>query len=138
MIRYLSPEWVTEFVRIVTSDHELQNRLEGALPAAPLGVTQLVLDGPDGDVCYHVSCTPTVITAGLGPANPENARFVQDHVTALSLATGTQNAQQAFITGHIRFEGDHQRLLDAEDLFVALDDALAPLRAVTDFGDVQR
>ena len=41
--------------------------------------------------------------------------------TAVAVATGTLNAQEAFVSGHIRLHGDQQRLLDSQPLFGALD-----------------
>ena len=41
--------------------------------------------------------------------------------TAVAVATGDLNAQEAFVSGHIRLFGDQQRLIDAQPVFGALD-----------------
>ncbi len=41
--------------------------------------------------------------------------------TAVAVATGALNAQEAFVNGQIRLRGDQQRLLDSQPLFGALD-----------------
>ena len=46
--------------------------------------------------------------------------------TAVAVATGTLNAQEAFVNGHIRLHGDQQRLLDSQSLFGALDSVFTP------------
>jgi putative sterol carrier protein len=47
------------------------------------------------------------------------------------VATGTLNAQQAFITGRIRLTGDQQKLLASTPVFVALDSVFATVREFT-------
>jgi hypothetical protein len=49
------------------------------------------------------------------------------------VATGNINAADAFINGHVRFQGDHQRLIDAQPLFAALDAVFARVRLRTAF-----
>ena len=44
----------------------------------------------------------------------------QDWDTAVAVATGELNAQEAFVTGRIRFQGDQQLLIESQPLFAAL------------------
>ena len=60
-------------------------------------------------------------------------RFVQDWETAVAVATGTLNAQEAFIGGRIRLTGDQQKLLDSQPLFRALDGVFNAVRPRTDY-----
>ena len=46
---------------------------------------------------------------------------MQDWETAVAVATGELNAQEAFIGGRIRLTGDQQKLLDSQPVFRALD-----------------
>ena len=55
--------------------------------------------------------------------------------TAVAVATGTLNAQEAFVTGQIRLRGDQQRLLDSQPLFGALDSVFTTVRAETEYDD---
>ena len=48
--------------------------------------------------------------------------------TAVAVATGALNAQEAFVNGHIRLFGDQQRLLDAQPVFGALDAVFTDVR----------
>jgi putative sterol carrier protein len=59
--------------------------------------------------------------------------FTQTYATAVGVATGNINAADAFINGHVRFQGDHQRLIDAQPLFAALDAVFARVRLRTAF-----
>ena len=51
--------------------------------------------------------------------------------TAVAVATGALNAQEAFIGGQIRLHGDQARLLAAQPVFGALDAVFADVRART-------
>jgi hypothetical protein len=70
---------------------------------------------------------------GPGAAEPEHVRMEQSWDTAVAVATGDLNAQDAFVNGHIRLYGDQQRLLDAQPIFGALDSVLAVLRERTEY-----
>jgi putative sterol carrier protein len=53
--------------------------------------------------------------------------------TAVAVATGELNAQEAFVNGHIRLFGDQQKLLDAQPVFGALDAVFTEVRRRTDY-----
>ena len=55
----------------------------------------------------------------------------QDWPTAVAVATGVQNAQEAFITGKILLFGDQQALMGAQPVFAALDTIFASVRQHT-------
>ena len=78
-------------------------------------------DGPEGDVTYHLQVGDGEARFGAGAAEPEHVRMEQTWDTAVAVATGDLNAQEAFVNGHIRLYGDQQRLLDAQPVFGALD-----------------
>ena len=126
-IRYLSLAWIRELTREVAESDELA-RLAGE---HTIGVTQVVTDGPEGDVTYHLQVGDGAATFGAGPADPEDVRMEQSWATAVGVATGALNAQQAFITGQIRLAGDQSKLMSAQPVFAALDAVFASVRQRT-------
>ena len=60
-------------------------------------------------------------------------RIEQEWDTAVAVATGQLNAQEAFINGRIRLTGDQQKLLDSQPVFGALDAVFANVRAGTEY-----
>ena len=70
---------------------------------------------------------------GAGAADPEDVRMEQDWETAVAVATGEMNAQDAFIGGHIRFTGDQQKLIEAQPVFGALDAVFSSVRQRTEY-----
>jgi putative sterol carrier protein len=51
--------------------------------------------------------------------------------TAVAVATGAMNAQEAFITGRILLFGDQQALMAAQPVFGALDQIFSSVRERT-------
>jgi hypothetical protein len=128
-VRYLSLAWIDELSRVVAGDDEMA-RLAAE---HEIGVTQVVSDGPEGDVVYHLQVVGGQARFGSGAAAPEHVRMEQSWDTAVAVATGELNAQHAFVNGHIRLYGDQQRLIDAQPVFGALDAVFTDVRTRTDY-----
>jgi putative sterol carrier protein len=107
--------------------------LAGLAHEHEIGLTQLVTGGPEGDVTYHLQVGGGSVAFAPGLADPEHVRMEQSWDTAVAVATGTLNAQEAFIGGQIRLHGDQGRLLAAQPVFGALDAVFADVRADTEY-----
>ena len=127
MIRYLSLDWINALAAEVASSEQMRTVAE----SHRIGVTQVVTDGPEGDVTYHLSVGDGEATFGAGVAEPEDVKMEQDWATAVAVATGELNAQEAFIGGRIRLYGDQQRLLESQPVFGVLDAVFATVRGHT-------
>lgn len=126
-VRYLSLDWLRELSREVAESETLTALAD----EHSIGVTQVVADGPEGNVIYHLQVGDGTAAFGAGPADPEHVRMEQDWDTAVAVATGELNAQEAFVTGRIRFYGDQQVLMDSQPVFGALDGVFASVRQRT-------
>lgn len=126
-IRYLSLEWIRELTREVADSERLAELAE----QHPIGVTEVVTAGPEGDFTYHLQVGDGIARFGAGPADPEDVRIEQTWQTAVGVATGATNAQQAFITGEIRVTGDQAKLIEAQPVFAALDGVFSSVRERT-------
>lgn len=127
MIRYLSLDWISALSDEVDASDQMRTVAE----SHRIGVTQVVTDGPEGDVTYHLSVGEGEAVFGAGPAEPEDVKMEQDWDTAVAVATGELNAQEAFIGGRIRLYGDQQLLLESQPVFGALDAVFATVRERT-------
>lgn len=123
-IRYLSLDWINALTAEVAASEHMRDVAEHH----SIGVTQVVSDGPEGDVTYHLVVGDGEAAFGAGPADPEHVKMEQSWQTAVDVATGDLNAQEAFINGHIRLFGDQQKLLDSQPVFGALDAVFASVR----------
>ena len=127
-VRYLSLEWIDALTQAVASNEAI-----AAIAADhPVGITQTVTGGPEGDVTYHLQVTNGQASFGPGAAFPEDVRFEQDWETATAVATDKLNAQQAFITGRIRLYGDQEKLVASTPVFAALDAVFSTVRQFTE------
>lgn len=128
-VRYLSLEWIAALTQEVGTSEAL------AAVAADhtIGVTQVVSDGPEGTVVYHLQVRDGKARFGAGPADPEEVRMEQAWDTAVAVATGTLNAREAFISGRIRLAGDQQLLLASQPVFAALDTVFSQVRRHTEY-----
>jgi hypothetical protein len=128
-VRYLSLEWIDALSREVAASDALTE----LAATHTVGITQVVSNGPEGNVLYHLQVGDGRAAFGPGAADPEDVRFEQDWDTAVAVATEQLNAQQAFITGRIRLTGDQQKLLESTPVFQALDAVFTTVRARTDY-----
>src|SRR4051794_4534822 len=126
-VRYLSLDWIEELTRTVAASPTMAR----VAAEHEIGITQVVSDGPEGDVTYHLQVDAGTARFGAGAADPEHVRMEQTWETAVAVATGRLNAQEAFVNGHIRLFGDQQRLFDAQPVFGALDAVFSDVRERT-------
>ena len=130
MPRFLSGEWIAELASAAQGLAELP---DGA--PLPTAVVEQVVTCADGsEVRWHLRSGPDglVVAAGAAPV-PADAVLHQDEATAVAVATGRLNAQQAFIAGALRLVGDIDVLLRTAALFAALEERFAPVRASTQY-----
>ena len=128
-MRYLSLAWIDAVAKTVADNEPIQQLAE----AHDIGVTQVVTGGPEGDVTYHLQVGEGAVDFAAGPADPEHVRMEESWDTAVAVATGALNAQEAFVSGQIRMRGDQQRLLDSQRLFGALDAVFSAVREETEY-----
>ncbi len=128
-VRYLSLDWLDELGRVVEADDELRE----LATEHEIGITQIVREGPEGDITYHLQVAAGAARFGPGPAEPEHVRMEQSWDTAVAVAQGELNAQDAFVSGHIRLFGDQQRLLASQPVFRALDAVFTDVRSRTEY-----
>jgi putative sterol carrier protein len=128
-VRYLSLEWIRELSREVAESEQLAD----LAAAHTIGVTQVVTEGPEGTVTYHLQVGDGTARFGAGAADPEDVRMEQDWPTAVAIATGELNAQEAFINGRIRLHGNQQLLIESQPVFAALDAVFKTVRERTDY-----
>ena len=125
----MSAEWMQAVSSAVAADATLQQLAS----QHEVGLTQVVTGTPHGDVVYHLQVGNGVAALASGDAPIEDVRFTEPWETAVAVATGVLNAQEAFINGHIKFVGDHQKLIDAGDVFAALNPIFDKIRETTDY-----
>jgi hypothetical protein len=125
-MRYLSPDWIEAADAAV--------RDAAATAPTPGVVVDQHVDGVTGyrvTVDRHRSSLVAIDPADSGGV--ADAVFHQSESTARAIAQGTTDAHQAFLLGHLRFEGDIEILIERRQAFDWLAQVLAPLMARTTF-----
>ena len=128
-MRYLSLEWIEAMHAHVASSESLR----ALSNTHSLGVTQVVTDGPEGNVLYHLQVGNGEASFGPGPAPDEHVRMEQSWETAVAVATEVLPAQEVFIKGLVRVTGDPQKIVDNVEVFAALDAAFSAVRGITTY-----
>jgi putative sterol carrier protein len=129
VVRYLSLAWIDALSQEVANSSEL-----AALASNhKIGVTQIVTDGPEGNVTYHLRIGDGSAAFGAGPADAEDVCMEQSWATATAVASGDLNAQEAFIKGLIRLTGNQQKLIESQPVFAALDAVFTSVREQTEY-----
>jgi putative sterol carrier protein len=129
VVRYLSLAWIDALSQEVANSSEL-----AALASDhKIGVTQIVTDGPEGNVTYHLRIGDGSAAFGAGPADAEDVCMEQSWATATAVASGDLNAQEAFIKGLIRLTGNQQKLIESQPVFAALDAVFTSVREQTEY-----
>ena len=128
-VDYLSNEWINA----VAEGIKLNNEIAVVARDNTISVTQIITGTPHGDVTYHLESRDGKISFASGAAAASDIAFTQDWQTAVGVATGKINAQEAFISGKIRFKGDHERVIATQPLFLALDVVFTSVNANTNF-----
>jgi putative sterol carrier protein len=126
-MRYLSLEWIESLRDKVAASTDLSTLANDYA----INVTQVVTDGPEGTITYHLSVGNGGASFGAGAAANEDVRMEQSWDTAIAIATGETNAQDVFINGEVRITGDVQKLIASEPVFAALDSVFEDVRAHT-------
>jgi putative sterol carrier protein len=129
VVQYLSDEW---FQR---ADEELSGdaSLGAAAASTDLVIQYEVAGAPSGKVAYAVRIADGSAGVEPGPHPDAPVSFSLDYPTAARIASGELSAQAAFMRGDLKLGGDVTVLIRQHELLGALDDALAALRADTQF-----
>jgi putative sterol carrier protein len=127
--RYLTQEWLDAAQRAVESDAALVD----ATKDVELTVQQVVTDGPDGDIVYHVAISDGTVRIVTGDASAATVTFIQNWETATAVGRGELSAQGAFMTGRIRVRGDLPSLVAYGNILGGVGDVFAELRMSTTY-----
>ena len=129
MVRYLSLAWIDALSREVAGSSELAELAS----THHIAVTQVVTDGPEGDVTYHLRLGGGEASFAAGPAESADVCMEQSWATAKAVAIGELNAQEAFLKGLIRLTGNQQKLIESQPVFAALDTVFTAVRQQTEY-----
>ncbi len=125
MVRFLSAEWLTALDESARQLH---------VPDDVDLVVEQVVTRPDGDeTAYHLVFGGGSVRVHPGRAEAASVAVQQSYETAVALARGELNAQQAMARGELRVSGDVALLSRQGRSLGRLPDLFADLRERTQF-----
>lgn len=128
-MRYLSLEWMEAMQAHVAASESLTQLAS----TNSIGVTQVVTDGPEGTVVYHLQVGDGVADFGPGPASKEDVRMEQSWQSSVDVATGAVPAQEVFMKGLVKISGDPQSIIDNVAVLAALSAVFGAVGGDTDY-----
>ena len=128
-MRYLSLEWMEAMQAHVAASESLTQLAS----TNSIGVTQVVTDGPEGTVVYHLQVGDGVADFGPGPASKEDVRMEQSWQSSVDVATGVVPAQEVFLKGLVKISGDPQSIIDNVAVLAALSAVFGAVGGDTDY-----
>lgn len=129
MVRYLSDDWLAEAGRALAADRDLA----AATSDLELTIAYEVTGTPDGKRTYALEFDHGTVTLHRTPPPEPQVTFTLDYDTAAEIARGELSAQVAFMQGRLKLGGDVNVLIRAGSVLDGIGDALAALRARTEF-----
>lgn len=128
-MRYLSLEWMEAMQAHVAASESLTQLAS----TNSIGVTQVVTDGPEGTVVYHLQVGDGIADFGPGPASKEDVRMEQSWQSSVDVATGVVPAQEVFMKGLVKISGDPQSIIDNVAVLAALSAVFGAVGGDTDY-----
>ncbi|MBX7159316.1 MAG: SCP2 sterol-binding domain-containing protein [Acidimicrobiia bacterium] len=119
-VKYLTDEWAGAMESAVNADENFQSVAGGV----SLSVQQNVSGGPDGDVTYHMGIKDGKAFCALGPLDGADLTINQTYETAVAIAKGELNLQNAFMQGQIQVTGNIAIAMQYQTQLASLEGAI--------------
>lgn len=123
-VKYLSEDWAKEVNNRLQSSEAVLNAAKGQ----SVTIQQVVTDVPDrGEIKYYFKLTDGQPEVGIGEIDSPEATITQIYETAVAVAKGELNAQNAFMQGKLKITGNLMKLMQLQGFFQALGVAVGDL-----------
>jgi putative sterol carrier protein len=128
-VKYLSDEWATKASEALNTSDAFKSAIAGIT----LSVQQNVTGGPDGDKSYYMNIADGNAEMKMGTTDGADVTISQEYDTAVAIAKGELNAQNAFMTGKLKVSGNMAKLMQHQGAFAGLEGALKGLQSETEY-----
>lgn len=115
-VKYLSEEYYKEVNNAIQND----DAVAAAAKGQTIGIQQVISDGPDGELKGWLKITDGAPEVGLGDLDGAEATVTQNYETAVAVAKGELNSQQAFMQGKIKVTGNLMKLMQLQGFLQAM------------------
>ena len=121
-VKFLTEEWASAMTDALNSSDEFKQ----AAGSQQVKLQQVVTDAPDGgESKYYFTLDNGQAQVGLGEISDAEATLSQDYATAQAIANQELNAQNAFMQGKLKIQGNMMKLMQLQGVFNALPKAVS-------------
>ncbi|HVF53581.1 MAG TPA: SCP2 sterol-binding domain-containing protein [Actinomycetota bacterium] len=120
-MKFLSEEWATEMTAALNASDDFQKAASGQQTK----LQQVVTDTPDGgEAKYYFTLDGGKAEVSLGELADAEATITQNYETAIALNKQELNAQNAFMQGKLKIQGNMMKLMQLQTVFNAMPKAV--------------
>lgn len=122
-VKYLSEEWAKEVTNRFQSTEAVTNAAKGQ----NVTIQQIVTEAPGGDVKYYFKIADGTPEVAIGEVDSPEATITQSYETSIAVDKGELNAQNAFMQGKLKIQGNLMKLMSMQGFFQTLPQAVGDL-----------
>ncbi|MCA1840428.1 MAG: SCP2 sterol-binding domain-containing protein [Actinomycetota bacterium] len=114
-VKYLSEEFYKELNNKIQSSEAVL----GAAKGQNVSIQNVVTDTPEGEVKNWLKLADGTPEVGLGELEGADATVTQSYETAVSIAKGELNGQNAFMQGKLKIAGNMMKVMQLQGFLQA-------------------
>ena len=122
-VKFLSEEWSKEITDALNSSEAFKQAAAGQSAT----IQQVVSDAPAGEVKYYFKLSDGAAEVALGELTHAEATITQNYDTAAAISKGDLNAQNAFMQGKLKIQGNMMKLMQLQGVISAMGKAVESL-----------
>lgn len=116
-LKFLSEEWAQQVTDALNSSDEFQSAASGQ----QVKLQQVVTDTPDGgEAKYYFTLDGGNAQVAVGELSDAEATLTQSYDTAVAITKQELNAQNAFMQGKLKIQGNMMKLMQLQGVFNAM------------------
>lgn len=120
-VKYLTEEWASTVTEALNSSDDFKSAASGQ----SVKLQQVVTDAPDGEAKYYFKIEDGAAEVGLGELEDAEATLTQNYETSVAILKEELNAQNAFMQGKLKIQGNMMKLMQLQGVFNAMPKATA-------------
>jgi putative sterol carrier protein len=122
-VKYLSEEYYKEVNNRIQSNEAVL----GAAKGQTVSIQQVTTDSPAGELKSFLKIADGSPEVGQGDVEGPEATVTQSYETAVAIAKGELNSQNAFMQGKLKIQGNLMKLMQLQGFFQAMGTAVADI-----------
>lgn len=121
-VKYLTDEWASTVTEALNSSDDFKQAASGQT----VKLQQVVTDAPDqGEAKYYFKIEDGTAEVAMGELADAEATLTQNYETSVAILKEELNAQNAFMQGKLKIQGNMMKLMQLQGVFNAMPKATA-------------